>query len=41
MLKTLLAGLSKIFHKPKIIVGKPQESIIYNYFNFIEKALKV
>lgn len=41
VLKTLLAGFSKVFHKPKIIVGKPQESIIYNYFNFIKKALKV
>ena len=39
--KPLLAEFSKIFHKPKILVGKPQESVIYNYFNFIKKALKV
>lgn len=39
VLKTLLVGFSKIFHKHKIIVEKPQESVIYNYFNFIKKAL--
>lgn len=41
ILKTLLAGFSKIFHKPKILLGKPQEVVFhnYNYFNFIKKAL--
>ena len=37
ILKTLLAGFSKVFHKPKILVRKPQESVIYNYFNFIKR----
>jgi len=40
MLKTLLAGFSRIFHKPKILVRKPQESVIYSYFNFYKKGAK-
>lgn len=40
ILKTLLAGFSKVFHKPKILVRKPQESIIYSYFNFYKKGAK-
>lgn len=38
ILKTLLAGFSKIFHKPKILVKKPREAVFYNYFNFAKGA---